>query len=555
MKMRRLKELFNEPIVNFLFLCTLFIVAMCAVLSNKVNYHVDEIFTYGKANYRTPASFYEDKSTGCVFIPIEDGKIYIPGRKVLMDYVTVQPEYRFNYANVWRNEAKAVHPPVHTALVHTVSSFFPGRFSLWFAASVNMVFAVLTLVVVRSLSRCYVQDERVVNIISITFAFSGGILSAVTFLRMYIMAMFWVTLLTYCFVREVKEGSGKSSFFLKVFAVTVCGAMTHYYSIVYAILISTTYGIWLLFKHRYREVFRFLGAMTAAGIISYLLFPAMVQHIFFGPRGLEVIGNAANFSDFFNRLKVFCQIINKQLFGSLGYILVLGVIIVSSSLIDKYCCTFNKDGQIDASNLTHRIRINLPMHYVLLCFPTVIYFIIVSKITVYQTDRYMFPIYANIILLACLVLDGMFCLLSVSKNCKIAILCFMLCAMTVKSWFTVGWHYLYLDSKPFLDKVATLPDVDSVCLYKEAWCTCALFMESQTYQSIQFCSFDNKNAKQDIFRRIKMSNPEKLVVTLVQPPDKHEIYLQKILEQSGTLNHYRKLGSHFYGHTTSYLLF
>ncbi len=552
--MKKLKDMFSKPVFCTLLLCILFVAAMFVVLSNKVNYHVDEIFTYGKANTQSPYSFYESKKSGILYFPIEDGKIYVPGGKALMDYVTVHPEHRFDYANVWKNEAKAVHPPVHTALVHTISSFFPGRFSPWFSASVNIAFAVLTLLVFRALSRYYVQDEKVVNIISVAFAFSGGILSAVTFLRMYIMAMFWVILLTYCFVSEVREGSGKSTFSLKVFAVTVCGAMTHYYFIVYAALISLTYAIWLLFNHRYSSVFRFCGAMMAAGIVSYFIFPAMIQHIFFGPRGLEVMGNASNLSDFFSRLKAFCRIIDNQLFGRLGYILVFGAIIVCSSLIDNYCRTCNKDGQTEVSNLAYRIRTNLPIHYVVLFIPTVIYFIIVSKITVYRDDRYMFPIYANIILLACLVLDGMFRRLSVSRTCKIALLCMTLCVITAKSWFTVGWQFLYLDSKVLLDRSSKLSDVDAVCLYQETWCTCALFKELQSYHSIQFCNYKNNGVKQDIYKRIQNMKPEKLVVTLVRPPDKHERYLREILKQSGTLNRYEKLGSHFYGFTTSYLL-
>lgn len=538
-----------------LFLCILFIATMCFVLSHKVNYHVDEIFTYGKANYPSPLSLQKVRNTGWVFVPIDDGKIYAPGGKALMDYVVVHPQHRFDYANVWVNESRAVHPPIHSALVHTIASFFPRKFSLWFAASVNIVFAVLTLLVLRLLCRYYVQDERLINIISITFAFSGGILSAVTFLRMYIMAMFWVTLLTYCFVKEVREEAGKSEFFLKVFVITVCGAMTHYYCIVYAALLSTTYGFWLLFRRRYREVFLFCGAMAVAGIISYFIFPAMIQHIFYGHRGLEVMRNVAILSDFFSRLKSFSQIINRQLFGSLGYIFVLGVIVVCSSLIDNYYRACNSDNQTGVSNLAHRIYHNLPVHYVLLIIPTVIFFIIVSKITVYREDRYIFPIYCNIILMMCLLIFHVFKLLSVSKSCQIFLVCITLCIITVKSWFTVGWPYLYLDTKEFLERSFQLSNVDAVCLYREDWCKCTVFKESQFYKSIQFCNYKNNRVKQDIYKRIQDMKPQKLVVTLLQPSGKHEIYLNDILKHSGTLKRYQKLGSFFYGFGTSYLLF
>ncbi len=90
--------------------------------------------------------------------------------------------------------------------------------------------------------------------------------------------------------------------------------LTHYYCILYAVLV----------------------------FVTYLIFPAMIKHIFFGARGREVMGNAVAVSDLFSKIKI---------------------------------------------------------DYMLLIVPTVMYFLVVSKITVYRVDRYMFPVYTNIFLL------------------------------------------------------------------------------------------------------------------------------------------------------------
>ncbi len=553
--MTRFKAVFNKSIFCTFFLCILFVVAMCVVLSNKVDYHVDEIFTYGKANYQSPRSFYEEKGTGAVYIPIRDGKIYIPGGKALMDYVTVQPEYRFNYANVWKNEAKAVHPPFHTALVHTVCSFFPEEFSHWFAGVVNIAFAVLTLLAFRALTRCYIQDERVVNIISFSFAFSGGILSNITFLRMYIMAMFWVTLLSYCIVKECKEQKGTVKFFVCLSVVTLCGALTHYYCILYAVLISVTYGAWLLFKKKYHYFSKFTFAMAVSGFLSYVIFPAMIKHIFSGPRGLEVRQNAVTLSDFFSRLKAFYGIINSEIFGNWAIILIWGFFILCFLLADQYCCNSLK-GKRRISNLINGTNHYLPINYMLLIVPTVIYFIIVVKISVYRSERYIVPIYANIFLLASLMLVNLFDRFSVSKVYKTVLLCFTLAVITINSWFTVSWQFLYLDAKPYLDGIAKHAGVDNICLYSNDWQICVMIMDVKLYRSIQFCNFKNDTVKQEILKRIGDSNPKKLVVSLVgADSSKHQGYLQEILKQSSSLNYYRKLGTIHYGFVTSYLLF
>lgn len=550
-----MKNFFNKYINWSFLIIILFITAMCVVLSLKANFFVDEIFTYGKANYKTPASVQIKDGAGAVYIPIEDGKIYKPGGKPLTDFVMVQPANRFNYANVWKNEARAVHPPLHTALVHTVSSFFPGEFSHWFAGLINIVFAVLTLLALRELCRCYVDDEKLVNIISFAFIFSGGILSAVTFLRMYVMAMCWITLLTYFFVRESKEQTEGRFFLFRVFAVTLCGALTHYYCILYAALISATYGIWLLFRKEYRYIFRFSFTMVVAGFFSYLIFPAMIKHIFFGPRGREVMRNAINASDFVSRVESFWNIINDQLFGNWGNALVFGGLILGVIFLDKYCLSEYKDDFKTFSNLAYGIRQGLSTKYMLIIVPTVAYFLVVSKITAYRIDRYMVPVYANILLIVCLLLVVVCEQLTISKIGKIGLLCVTLGIITVKSWFTVGWPYLYLDSKPYLARVTKLSGVDNICLYKEKWRLCVLLKEIIAYRSIQFCDLKNAAIKQEVLKRISDSNLEKLVVTVVGEEErKHVKYLQEILKQSKSLTNYQKLGSFHYGFGTSYLL-
>ena len=50
---------------------------------------------------------------------------------------------------------------------------------------------------------------------------------------------------------------------------------------------------------------------------------------------------------------------------------------------------------VAVSDLFSKIKID----YMLLIVPTVMYFLVVSKITVYRVDRYMFPVYTNIFLL------------------------------------------------------------------------------------------------------------------------------------------------------------
>ena len=95
------------------------------------------------------------------------------------------------------------------------------------------------------------------ELLSVAFILSAGILSAVSFFRMYIMAMCWVTVLVYLYIREVERKQFRTQFFVATYVVTLLGALTHYYCIVFAVLISIVYSIYLLVHKMWKKVIAF----------------------------------------------------------------------------------------------------------------------------------------------------------------------------------------------------------------------------------------------------------------------------------------------------------
>ena len=112
-----------------------------AVFQTKQNFHGDEIWTYGLAN-----GFYRP------FITLQPGislinKIgqecdnageWIDG-EFFNDYITVDETDRFRYDSVVSNQAHDMHPPLYFAILHTISSFFPGSLR-YFYISLRMRF-------------------------------------------------------------------------------------------------------------------------------------------------------------------------------------------------------------------------------------------------------------------------------------------------------------------------------------------------------------------------------------------------------------------------------
>lgn len=231
------------PLPGSVMLYLAFSLFMAAVISLKANYYIDEIYSYGLAN-----------STGDgIDIEIEYDRTYLPGASVYTDYMTVQRGERFHYANVWKNQENDVHPPLYYAVLHTICSFFPDRFSRWFPGMINMASALLVLFVLRKILRILTAEPYILNLLSVSFIFMTGILLASAYFRMYLLSMLWVASLCFIVIRQV--GRTQDFRFYAAFSLlTAAGALTHYYVIVYTVFLSCAYGCYLLFMKRGKEM-------------------------------------------------------------------------------------------------------------------------------------------------------------------------------------------------------------------------------------------------------------------------------------------------------------
>lgn len=186
---------------------------------------MDEIYSYGLANHQY---------TDTIKMDPEEGVPYEPVAMAYLEYVAVKEEGRFDYINVWKNQAEDVHPPFYYLILHTICSIFPGKFSIWYAAYINIIFALLTLWAVRKLAWELTEDALFKTVVSVCFILTSGVLHICAFLRMYIVVMFWITLITYLFAKILR--GGKSNNYVYICIVSVLGTLTHYYFLIYLFL-------------------------------------------------------------------------------------------------------------------------------------------------------------------------------------------------------------------------------------------------------------------------------------------------------------------------------
>ncbi len=515
------------------FIMLLFLLLIVAMISLKANYQMDETCSYTFAN-----------NVGSGTVLFEDGVRYEPSSAVFMKAFAVDNEERFNYANVWLNQARDVHPPFYHALLHTICSFFPGTVSFWYAGVINIIFSLATLLVVYKLFELLLENHLLCNLFSLAYVLVSGILIPTAFLRMYVMAMFWVTLLSYLFVKETGKAHSGWRFYVSISMVTIAGALTHYYCIVFAVGISCVYGCYLLGYKRWKDVFVFCGTMLlVSGGGAYLIFPSMIERLFFGGRGSEALHNFSNLFDYSERLKIFFAYVNDQLFGGMiGYIF-LGFILGGLLLVIKNIKISKK-----------KICKNVFMKYLVLVIPTILCFLIISKIAAYAIERYIYPIYAvTFVWVLCVlfeVFDRVFVEKILSKKCSGLIICLVLFMVVIGSWKSRGWVYLERQSYSLFEKASSYSGLDCLCIYNRAYEVQPSFLEASRYKSITFIQKDKMETLSDLDI---LSQNEIILLVVEEFNDNKEDYVKKIIEKNSTLSKYEVVGT--YGYGTSYYLY
>lgn len=491
MQKNRFAKTFAALIIYLIFLA-----AMIGVIELKANFHVDEIYSYGLSNHQDG-----------IDITFEEGKKYEPASIPFLNYLSVDPEHRFDYKNVYINQANDVHPPLYYAFLHTICSFFPGKFSKWYAGAINIVFGLATLFMLRKLMRLYCGNETLVNILSFGFAISSGVLLNVSFLRMYVMAMFWVTTLCYLYISHISKKLS-IRFCLAVFMVVFLGAMTHYYNIVYAVLLTAVFVLYQLFSRQWKNAVALSVSTVLSGVFSVAFFRYMIDHMFHGYRGTEAIDNLSNKSDIVFRLKAFYSYFDDQLFGSfLEIIIALAIISVAAEYILQKREKAQPLIQSAVENDTETPELDkeetdagFGVRYLILIVPIVIYYLLVSKMTPFERDRYVFPIYGIAYLAGILLMVRTLARWMRPKRYLLAVWAFVM-VIAVGTLIHGSWEYLYLNTKDELNRVAQYSDNDCICLYECNWKVHLKALDGMKFRNITFVQIENYPLLEEVLKQ------------------------------------------------------
>lgn len=439
-----------------------YIVLSVFFVMHKNNYHVDEMFSYGLSN-----CIGHNRLSGTV----TDGETYEDVYDVYMGYLSADPDDRFNYANVWERQSHDTHPPLYYVILHTICSFFPGTFSRWYAGAINIVFGILIIFVLDKLLQNMYRLHDYWMRAAIIIGFVGAETHIVTFLRMYMMVMFIISLVSYMFICHIEKPYDRKSY-IALYLVSVCGALTHYYFIIYVGLICTAFGVVLIIQKRWKEMVWFCITMVLAGISSLLAFHAMVRHLLGGTRGAQSIDNLKNASiaDYGKQLINYFNVVNGEVYGGMILWIVVALCIIT---IVNVC--IRKKQYVKVGNMTMQ-------KFMILLFPSVVFFMFVAKSAELQSARYISPIFVVIYVLlwgmVLYVINNM-----KIKGCIVSVIAVCVLAGSLKA----PNSYLYDTSVDFLNTIENeYAGLDSVMVYTKGFKIQAEFVEASNYGSITF---------------------------------------------------------------------
>lgn len=327
----------------------------------------------------------------------------VPTDREWKDVAEIRSEFQvmegagFRYGLVKTMQSFDVHPPLYYMILHTVCSLFPGVFSKWFGLGINLfLFVVCYWLMAYLANDIFEGNKKMVVLTCLLFGFQTGVLSGITFIRMYMLLTVWCLAVTLWHIKVWKDGLHLSIGNSVLLVVLVAlGFLTHYYFAVFLFFTAayTCLYHWLVKKNLKSSIY--YGFVVCSGMgAAVLLYPSCLSHIFRGYRGTEATDAFFDMSNTFLRLDFFTDLMNQSVFGGSLWILLLVFALLAISVGVRLKGKERRE-KLQKFILEHQGVVHIT-------FVTLGYFLVVAKtalLNAEEANRYELPVYGFCMLL------------------------------------------------------------------------------------------------------------------------------------------------------------
>lgn len=388
--------------------------AVYAVIgAKKAYFHMDEIYSYGLANYDR-VQLYEDEEFY--------GNWHTP--EYYDDYLVVNEDEQGDFAPVHENQKNDVHPPLFYLLLRLGMELTPGQFSKWTGIMLNMVIAAVNTVLI------YVIIGRILGlkrgewsarkakalVLTAVVVLGLATVSTVIYIRMYELLTMWILLTTYLHLRllevtpkqakmvskKVKNAEGKKELELDVEVgkrqwlllliglVALAGVLTQYYYAFFLVALVGYFAVYYIQQKRWKEWWGYLGTLAVAGAVSLVIWPWSVQHLFFSNRGGGVLERFTHPGMLLGDLWQYLGVVDKYAFHYLLLVAILGLLFLGGRALAK---------REKVSWKMERRR-----NFVMVLVPSLFYLLIVTAVSPFIELRYVAPVCGLMMMLVVMAL-------------------------------------------------------------------------------------------------------------------------------------------------------
>ena len=509
------KKIDKKFLIGFWVMWAVLMAAAFYFCTLKQGFHEDEYYTY-----------YSTARTNGFYV--EDGKWM--DQETYRNEFVVLPGERFQYGLVKQVQSWDVHPPMYYWVFHTVASLVPGVFSKWIGLSVNLFFHGINLILLTHLSYFVSgRDVKIAYLATVVFGLSPASMSGVVFIRMYEMLTTFVLLCAVLHVRAVQRLQGEAEWekklsfakFLGLCAVvTYVGFLTQYYYFIFLFYMALAFCVYLLWRDRNLYKCLWYGlSQTVAFVLAYLTYPSCLGQMFRGQRGAQATENFFNWSNTFERIWFFLDLMNGYVFGYLFFVILIVVILLAVRV--------HRRGRMNGKEGVKQDGLRLGIPFWMLLFAVAGYFLTVSKTALLlgeTSNRYQLPVYGIVVFLlffACrtlwrqvLALDNVRPVIKTDKKYMEKLALLFCAAMIVMAYLRVDVVFLYPRAREevALAREQAAKDVPVVYVYKpgEEWCVWAVADVLMEYDRVYFVSAESE----DVITEPAIANADELGVYL-----------------------------------------
>lgn len=316
------RKTFEKPLlIAFCAIVTLQAAVLIACATQKVDFHIDEIYSYVISNSSDADRFSHVSWLQGQWVSGSD-----------FDKVTtVQTGYQLDFAAAYNNTATDCHPPLYYWALHAVCSLVPGQFSKWTGIGLNIALFVLCQVFIFLVSRKLIANKWLVLCPSLLYGFSALCIGNVEYIRMYVLLTALAMLYLYQSLRIVERGI-KPSTLIPCCITVFLGALTQYYFLFFVFWMALLYGVWLLLHKRFRDALAYGMGHIVAVLGMLVVFPYAIAQA----TGTDTnnVGNEVAQSAFdFDLWKHQIGYLFRETLGNISYAPKLGKIAVVFALV------------------------------------------------------------------------------------------------------------------------------------------------------------------------------------------------------------------------------